>query len=478
MSPSGIRTRFAPSPTGFLHIGGVRTALYSWLWARRSNGQFLLRIEDTDKQRESDAAVGAIIEAMQWLGLDHDAEIVYQSERAPAYREAVEKLLSEGHAYWCRCSSEEIDAMRARALAQGHKPRYDGHCRNLGHSAPSAIGEAVARFKQPLEGSTCVDDLVQGAVSYDHQELDDLVLMRSDGMPTYNLAVVVDDAAMGITHVVRGDDHLNNTPKQIQLFNALSCTPPVFAHLPMILDVDGRKLSKRSGAANVLEYRRDGYLSGAVLNYLLRLGWSHGDDEIFQRERMLRLFDLATVNKSAARLNPEKLLWLNRQYLAEADVADLTPWLGEALESEGLDAADGPELRELLEVQKKRTGTLREVVEQSVCFYRDFTDYDQKAAKKHLLRPGVVPILVAFQAACAALPVWEREALHECVKACADSQGLGFGKLAQPIRVAVTGAGVSPSLDDTLYLLGRDKTLRRLEQAVRYVSERDQAAVP
>ena len=359
-----VITRFAPSPTGYLHIGGIRTALFSWLYARRHQGEFVLRIEDTDRERSSAAAVNVILEGMAWLGLDHDRDIVYQSRRTEMYQAVLQRLLDEDRAYHCYCTREELDAMRREAMSRGEKPRYNGKCRNSSRP-PSATDAPVVRFKNPLDGEVIVDDLIQGRVVISNRELDDLVLARSDGSPTYNLTVVVDDADMGVTHVMRGDDHLNNTPRQINIFDALGIAAPTYAHIPLILDADGKKLSKRHGAASVLEYRDQGYLPEALLNYLVRLGWSHGDQEIFSIDEMIELFDIGQVNKAAAALNPDKLAWLNQHYLRESNAERVACLLKVKLVKLGVDVTGPPNLKEVAGIQKERVKTIAEMAEQS-----------------------------------------------------------------------------------------------------------------
>ncbi len=463
-----IRTRFAPSPTGDLHIGGVRTAIFSWLYARRHQGQFILRIEDTDRERSTDAAIEVILKGMAWLGLEADEGPFYQSRRGDRYREVIRQLLDEDKAYYCYCSREEVDAMREQAMARGEKPRYNGYWRDRKETPPAGV-EPVVRFKNPLEGQVVVEDAIQGCVRFQNRELDDLIIARSDGTPTYNLTVVVDDMDMRISHVIRGDDHLNNTPRQINILTALDVEPPRYAHVPMILGADGKKLSKRSGSASVLEYRDAGYLPEALLNYLVRLGWSHGDQEVFSLEEMIGLFDISEVNKSAAALNPDKLLWLNQHYLSKCDNDRLAALLAGFMPD--LDLETGPSLAALAEVQKQRTKTLVEIAEQSRCFYEEFAEFDAVAAKKHL-RPVVLAPLAQLRDRLATLEDWQDTDIHAAIEAVAAANELKLGKLAQPVRVAVTGGSVSPSIDVTLRLLGRDKSLRRIDKALDYIRNR------
>ncbi len=467
-SPSRpVRTRFAPSPTGFLHIGGVRTALFSWLQARRHGGQFILRIEDTDRARSTEEAIQVILDGMKWLGLQADEGPLYQTDRFDRYTEVAEQLLEAGDAYHCYCSKEELDEMRAAQMASGQKPRYDGRCRD--RKTPREGIPPVVRFRNPDEGQVVVDDKVRGRVVFDNRELDDLVLLRSDGIPTYNFSVVVDDHDMGITHVVRGDDHLNNTPRQINVYRALGAEPPVFAHVPMILGPDGAKLSKRHGAVSVLQYRQEGYLPEALLNYLVRLGWSHGDQEIFSMEEMIHLFDIGDVNKSASSFNPEKLLWLNQHYVKEASGARMAIDLNWQLERLGISTSAGPPLEAVAEAYRERARTLHEMAQAAIFFYQDFESYHDKAAKKHL-GPDAVEPLRQLRDGLAALEDWASGPIHELVQRVAENLGLGMGKVAQPLRVAVSGGPVSPPIDVTVALLGKDTTLARVDRAIDHAS--------
>jgi glutamyl-tRNA synthetase len=462
-----VRTRFAPSPTGYLHIGGARTALFCWLYARRHGGRFVLRIEDTDRERSTDAAVQAILDGMAWLGLKEDEGPFFQTQRYARYRAVADMLLAAGHAYHCYCSKEELDAMRAAQQASKQKPRYDGRCR--ARSAPVAGVTPVIRFKNPVDGQTVVDDAVKGRVSFDNQELDDLIIVRSDGNPTYNFCVVVDDMDMKVTHVIRGDDHLNNTPRQINILKALGFALPQYAHLPMILGPDGTKLSKRHGAVSVMQYREDGYLPEAVLNYLCRLGWSHGDQEVFSREEMTQLFDIKDVNASAAAINPSKLDWLNQHYIKAGDPQRLGAELAWHLERIGITTAqiaEGPDPIEVLEAFRERAKTFKEMAEGARFFYEDFADYEPKAAEKNLTME-TKPALAAVRSKLAALTTWDAPAAHGVLEAVAAELGQGkLGKVAQPVRVAVAGSGVSPPIDSTLALLGRERALARLDRAV------------
>ncbi len=464
---SVVRTRFAPSPTGYLHIGGARTALFSWLHARRHGGRFVLRIEDTDRERSTRESVNAILEGMTWLGLEYDEGPFFQTDRFARYREVIEQLLAEGKAYKCYCSKERLDALREAQLARKEKPRYDRHCRD-GATPPAPDAPYVVRFKNPIDGEVVVEDLVRGRVVFKNAELDDLIIARSDGTPTYNLTVVVDDLDMGITHVIRGDDHLNNTPRQINILRALGAEPPVYAHVPMILGADGKRLSKRHGAVSVMQYREEGYLPEALLNYLVRLGWSHGDQEIFSIDEMIQLFDIRDVNKAASTFNPDKLLWLNQHWIKASSPEHVAHHLSYHLGRLGIDpSAGGPPLTEVVRAQQERSKTLVEMAENSAFFYRDFETYEAKA-EKHL-KPAVLPALEALAEALAALPRWEAEAIHAQVVATAERFQLKLGKVAQPLRVAVSGRTVSPPIDVTLALLGRETTLARLQRALAHI---------
>ena len=466
-----LTTRFAPSPTGYLHIGGVRTALYSWLYARRHGGRFLLRIEDTDRERSTPEAVAAILEGMRWLGLESDAEPVFQSQRSERYREVIDRLLAEGHAYRCYCTREELDAMREQQRASKQKPRYDGRCRD--RQAPREGVEPVIRFRNPVEGAVVVEDMIKGSIRFENRELDDLIIARSDGSPTYNLCVVVDDMDMGITHVVRGDDHVNNTPRQINILRALGAEPPAYAHVPMILGPDGVKLSKRHGAVSVMEYRKLGYMPDALLNYLVRLGWSHGDQELFTRSEMIELFDLGKVQQAPARFDVEKLNWVMHQYLKAEDPAKVAAELRWHLQQRGVDTTNGPLLEPVVVAQRERCKTLVEMADKSVFFYVDSIDeYDEKDVRKHF-RPEAAEVLEDVHARLSVLPeeTWKPEAIHAAVHGVAEDRGLGLGKVAQPIRVAVAGMAISPPIDQTLFLLGRARTLQRLVRAVSYIRQ-------
>lgn len=460
-----VRTRFAPSPTGYLHIGGARTALYCWLEARRRGGEFVLRIEDTDRERSTQEAVQAILDGMSWLGLTHDEGPYYQTLRMDRYREVADQLLREGKAYYAYESKEEIEEMRNAAMAAGVKPRYNGYYRDRNEPLRDDPNRVI-RFKNPTSGSVVFDDKVKGRIEWSNEELDDLVIFRSDGFPTYNFAVVVDDIDMGITEVIRGDDHVNNTPRQINIYKALGAPVPEFAHLPMILGPDGQKLSKRHGAVSVMQYRDDGFLPHALLNYLVRLGWSHGDQEIFSVEEMTALFDIADVNKAASRFDVTKLSWLNQHYLKTDDPASLGPELAWHLAKIGIDATQGPNPADVVVALRDRVQTFKEMAERAKIWYGPIVEWDDKAVEKHLRTDTAPAALDAAKKELAALPEWTPEAVHGAVERVAASLELGMGKVAAPLRVAMTGTQVSPSIEHTIYLAGREGALSRIDDAL------------
>jgi glutamyl-tRNA synthetase len=463
-----LKTRFAPSPTGYLHVGGARTALFSWLHARKHGGRFVLRIEDTDLQRSSAESINAILEGMAWLGLEYDEGPFYQTHRFERYNEVIQELLDKGLAYRCNCSRERLDALREGQMQRKEKPRYDGHCRGLQIDP----GEPhVIRFRNPQEGSVVIDDRIRGKIIFSNAELDDLIIRRTDGAPTYNLTVVVDDVDMCVTDVIRGDDHVNNTPRQVNILKALGKEAPRYAHVPMILGDDGSRLSKRHGAVSVLEYRTQGILPEALLNYLVRLGWSYGDQEIFSLDEMISLFDIDAVNKAASSFNTEKLLWLNQHYIKNDDPARIAHLLSTHMGELGIDPSEGPDLVEVVRVQQERAKTLVEMAEISAFFYRDFAGYDDVAAKKNL-RPVAIEPLTLTRKVLAELTAWTPENLHQAVVYIAESLNLKLGKVAQPLRVAITGRAASPGIDVTLHLVGRDACLRRIDRALDYIGER------
>lgn len=464
-----IRTRFAPSPTGYLHIGGARTALFSWLYARKHGGTFILRIEDTDLERSTAESVNAILEGMTWLGLEYDEGPFFQTHRFDRYAEQIERLLAEGKAYHCYCTREELDAMRTEQMANKEKPRYDGRCRHR-HEAREGVAPVV-RFRNPDDGEVIINDKVRGRVVVSNQELDDLIIARSDGSPTYNFTVVVDDWDMRVTHVIRGDDHLNNTPRQINILKALGAEPPLYAHVPMILGADGARLSKRHGAVSVMQYRNEGYLPEAVLNYLVRLGWSHGDQEIFSLDEMISLFDIGDINHSASTFNPEKLLWLNHHYLMHTDPAHVAHHLRWHLGQLDIDPTTGPDPVAIVIAQRERNKTLVDMAKSSAFFYKEFDTYDEKAASKNLTAEAVAPLEHLLKR-LETLSVWNKENLHQAIAETAESLGIKMGVVAQPLRVAVSGTAVSPPIDTTLEILGLEKTRARMIRALHFIADK------
>jgi glutamyl-tRNA synthetase len=463
-----VRTRFAPSPTGYLHVGGARTALFCWLFARKMGGQFILRIEDTDRERSTHEAVDVILEGMEWLGLDHDEGPFYQTDQFDRYKEVIQQLIDTGHAYHCDCSKERLADLREQQMANKQKPRYDGCCRdkNLAES-----DNTVVRFKNPLEGDVVIEDMVKGQVVINNRELDDLIIARTDGTPTYNLTVVVDDWDMKMTHIIRGDDHLNNTPRQINILKALGAELPVYAHVPMILGDDGKRLSKRHGAVSVLEYKENGFLPEALINYLVRLSWSHGDQEIFSLEEMIALFDASDVNTSASAFNTEKLLWLNQHYMKNKAPEELAELLQKFIHARFYNTDDGPNLLDVLKVYQERCSTLDELAEEIHFLYDDFDEYNAKLEKKQF-KEATLPILESLKQQYQALEDWHADPIHHVVENTVNTLNIGFGKVGQPLRLAVTGHGKSPSIDVTLELLGKRRTLKRLDRAIDYIKSR------
>ena len=464
-----VKTRFAPSPTGYLHVGGARTALFSWLHARKHGGRFVLRIEDTDLERSTEASVNAILEGMTWLGLEYEEGPFFQTHRFERYQEVIDELMDKGLAYRCSCTKERLDALREEQMKRKEKPRYDGHCR---HSQVDPNKPHVIRFRNPQDGVVVVEDQVRGRVVFQNAELDDLIIKRTDGSPTYNLTVVIDDHDMEITEVIRGDDHLNNTPRQINMSKAIGWESPQFAHLPMILGDDGARLSKRHGAVGVMQYYEDGFLPEALLNYLVRLGWSHGEQEIFSLDEMVELFDITDVNRAASSFNTEKLLWLNQHYIKVSDPARIAHLLSVHMGDIDIDPTTGPDLVEVVEAQRERARTLVELAAISAFYYRDFDEFDAKAAKKSLKEAAIEPLNLLKEkfAAIDNDDGWQREPLQAIVKSVVEELELGFGKVAMPLRVAVTGGAPSPDLDLTLYLIGKEACIRRIEKAISYIN--------
>ncbi|EEY8428086.1 glutamate--tRNA ligase [Escherichia coli O157] len=466
-----IKTRFAPSPTGYLHVGGARTALYSWLFARNHGGEFVLRIEDTDLERSTPEAIEAIMDGMNWLSLEWDEGPYFQTKRFDRYNAVIDQMLEEGTAYKCYCSKERLEALREEQMAKGEKPRYDGRCRHS-HEHHADDEPCVVRFANPQEGSVVFDDQIRGPIEFSNQELDDLIIRRTDGSPTYNFCVVVDDWDMEITHVIRGEDHINNTPRQINILKALKAPVPVYAHVSMINGDDGKKLSKRHGAVSVMQYRDDGYLPEALLNYLVRLGWSHGDQEIFTREEMIKYFTLNAVSKSASAFNTDKLLWLNHHYINALPPEYVATHLQWHIEQENIDTRNGPQLADLVKLLGERCKTLKEMAQSCRYFYEDFAEFDADAAKKHL-RPVARQPLEVVRDKLAAITDWTAENVHHAIQATADELEVGMGKVGMPLRVAVTGEGQSPALDVTVHAIGKTRSIERINKALAFIAERE-----
>jgi glutamyl-tRNA synthetase len=455
--------RFAPSPTGHLHIGGARTALFNWLYARSQGGKFILRIEDTDQVRSTKESIDAILESMTWLGLDWDEGPVYQTDRLSLYREHVDKLLQEGKAYPCYCTPEELEEKRQKALREKRKPKYDGHCRHLKEAPPGRI--PAIRFKVPAHGVTVLRDLIKGTIEFENAELDDLIIQRSDGWPTYNFSAVVDDALMSITHVIRGDDHVNNTPRQILLYEAFNYPLPEFAHVPMILGSDKTRLSKRHGATSVMAYKEMGFLPQALVNYLVRLGWSYGDQEVFSQHELVEKFSLENVGKSAAVFNTDKLLWLNGLYLRQEKPDALAERLLPFLESRGLTSRSMIWLTEIVKTLQERSKTLAEMADQARFYFRDDWEVDEKAAKKYLTENIKEPLrMLISRLESHSEP--DEKALEEIFKEIVAQKGVKLGAIAQPVRIALTGRAVSPGIYEVMRILGREEVLRRLSKAL------------
>ncbi|MDF9397792.1 glutamate--tRNA ligase [Vibrio sp. 1180_3] len=469
-----VKTRFAPSPTGYLHVGGARTALYSWLYAKNQGGEFVLRIEDTDLERSTQEAVDAILEGMTWLGLEWDEGPYFQTKHFDRYNEMVDKLLAEDKAYKCYASKELLDEIRAEQEANKEMPRYDAD-----HPKIKAVNDAakegdpcVIRFRNPKEGSVVFNDQIRGRIEISNSQMDDLIIRRTDGSPTYNFCVVVDDWDMGITHVVRGEDHINNTPRQINIYEALGAPVPVFAHCAMILGDDGAKLSKRHGAVSVMQYRDEGYLPEALNNYLVRLGWSHGDQEIFSREEMIEFFSLNAISKSASAFNTDKLLWLNNHYIKTSDPQYVAKHLEWHFEHQGINRDNGPALAEIVKLVGERCNTLVELAEQSRYFFEDFSEFDENAAKKHLRGVAKEPLTLALNK-IEALTEWTTENLHNVIAEVCEELEIGMGKIGMPLRVAVTGGGQSPSVDAVMQLIGKERVVARIKMAIDFITQRE-----
>ena len=463
-----IRTRFAPSPTGYLHIGGARTALFNYLFARHNGGRFILRIEDTDRERSKEEYTEAILEDMRWLGLEWDEGPFYQSHRFALYREHAERLLNEGHAYRCYCTPEELEERREEALKRGRPPKYDGRCREL--ETPPEGRKYALRFRVP-EGRTILNDIVRGTIAFEHQEIEDFVVLRSDRTPTYNLCVVVDDALMEITHIIRGDDHINNTPKQMLLYRALDYPTPEFAHLPMLLGPDRTRLSKRHGATAVGAYMEMGYLPHALVNYLARLGWSHGDQEIFSREELIEKFTLEGVGRSPGVFNPEKLLWLNHHYIKSSSPEELMEPFLRQLDTLGVDATGDERLPLIMRTLQERAKTLKEMAESSLFYFTEKVEFDEKAEKKFLTHEKAA-LLEMIRDGLKGLEPFTAEDVRALFEQITEEQNIRLKDIAQPVRVALTGRTVSPGIFDTIEAMGRELAIKRLEDAIRRIKDR------
>lgn len=461
-----MRTRFAPSPTGYLHVGGARTALYSWLYAKHNNGEFVLRIEDTDLERSTPEATAAIIEGMEWLNLPWEHGPYYQTKRFDRYNQVIDEMIEQGLAYRCYCTKEHLEELRHTQEQNKEKPRYDRHCLHDHNHSPDE--PHVVRFKNPTEGSVVFDDAVRGRIEISNSELDDLIIRRTDGSPTYNFCVVVDDWDMGITHVVRGEDHINNTPRQINILKAIGAPIPTYAHVSMINGDDGQKLSKRHGAVSVMQYRDDGYLPEALINYLVRLGWGHGDQEIFSREEMINYFELDHVSKSASAFNTEKLQWLNQHYIRELPPEYVAKHLEWHYKDQGIDTSNGPALTEIVTMLAERCKTLKEMARSSRYFFEEFETFDEAAAKKHF-KGNAAEALAKVKEKLTALSSWDLHSIHEAIEQTAAELEVGMGKVGMPLRVAVTGSGQSPSMDVTLVGIGRDRVLARIQRAIDFI---------
>jgi glutamyl-tRNA synthetase len=464
---SGITTRFPPSPSGYLHVGGARTALFNWLYARHTGGRFVLRFEDTDTERSSQDYVDAILESLEWLGIDWDEGPYYQTRRFDVYREYIQKLLDSGNAYYCNCPPERLEEMRQKAMATGGKPKYDGTCRNraLGPGAGAAV-----RFKAPLTGTTVLDDVVKGGIVFQNEEMDDFIICRSDGSPTYNLAVVVDDITMGVNTIIRGDDHVMNTPKQIQLYQALGNALPVFGHVPMVLGRDRTRLSKRHGATSVTAYRDLGILPEALINYLVRLGWSHGDQEFFTRKELVEVFNLETIGRSAGVFDPEKLYALNADHIKATPPAQLVAPLAPFMRAHGIEIAADGRTEKAIATLSARSKTLKEMAEQALFYFRDDIAYEPAAAKKFLTAEAL-PALKALTARFEALEDYTEHSLEETFRAVMAETGMKLGQIAQPVRVALSGRAASPGIFEITAVIGKQKTLVRLRKAIGHIEK-------
>ncbi|RPJ18052.1 MAG: glutamate--tRNA ligase [Desulfobacteraceae bacterium] len=463
-----IVTRFPPSPTGFLHVGGARTALFNWLYARHMNGRFVLRIEDTDTERSTQASVDAIFEALEWLGIEWDEGPYFQSKRFNIYLEYIQNLIDSGNAYYCTCSPEKIEEMRKVAMATGKKPKYDGTCREMGLKNSD---KAVVRIKAPLTGTTIVHDVIKNNIVFQNTELDDFVIRRSDGTPTYNLAVVIDDITMGINTIIRGDDHVNNTPKQIMIYNALGAKLPVFGHVPMVLGSDRTRLSKRHGAMSVTEYREMGYLPDAFINYIVRLGWSYGDQEFFTREELIEKFSLENIGRSAGIFDIDKLLALNADHIKMAPPSRIVKQLSPFLKKLGFEAEKGPFIEGVIKTLNARSKTLKEMAESAAFYFQESVSYDRDAAAK-FFTPDSLKIMKMLVESLESVESFDEKSLEGVFMKAMEATGLKLGKIAQPVRLALTGKTVSPGIFEILGILGKEKSLSRLKRAVSFIESK------
>jgi len=457
-----MKSRFAPSPTGYLHIGGARTALFAWLWAKKNQGEFILRIEDTDKERSTKESVEVILQGMEWLGLDYDKGPIFQSDRIERYQAVISLLIDSDKAYYCNCSKQRLDSLREDLMKKGEKPKYDGCCRKKN------LTDGVVRFLNPNDKAVLFEDYVKGNIEFANSELDDLVIARADGSPTYNLTVVVDDHDMGIDFVIRGDDHINNTPKQINLYKALGWSLPTFAHVPMILGGDGARLSKRHGAVNILSYRDEGYLPKALLNYIVRLGWSHGNQELFSISEMIDLFDLKDINKAPASFNKDKLVWLNQSYIKTTEINELLNHLQYHLDRQSINTNNGPNIKDVVESLRDRSKTLIEMANSCTMFYQDFDSFDSDLAK-NVFQTKSRPILESLYSSLEALDSWRADEIHNVIMKICKNRNIGFAKVGQPFRLALSGNGKSGSIDKSAQLVGKDRTLSRLKMAIDFI---------
>lgn len=463
-----IKTRFAPSPTGYLHIGGIRTALYAWLYARNLGGEFILRIEDTDLGRSSQKYIDAIIDGMKWLNLSWDAGPYFQTKRFDRYRSVINDMLRNGHAYHCYCSKNRLYELRNYQITKGEKPRYDGWCRNSFNNKDALDKSSVIRFNNPQDGSVIFNDLIRGCIEFKNKELDDFIICRADGTPTYNFCVVVDDYDMAISHVIRGEDHINNTPRQINLFKAIGAEAPCYAHVSMIIGEDGKKLCKRHGTISVMQYRNDGFLPEALLNYLVRMGWSHGDQEIFSINEMIQLFSLDSVGKSASKFNLKKLLWLNQYYINHLSADDVAKELFWHLKHQGIDTNNGPDLTKIVKLFNNKCKTIKEIANRCQYFYENFDTFDTYAAQKYLKQDAIKPLELMLSK-LTNLSVWTSEMIHNAIVSTSKALAISIEKVSMPLRVAITGVSCSPSIDLTIYTIGRQKTLMRIHIAIAFI---------